>query len=168
MQHIETVTVGSGGAASIEFTAISGDFTDLVILYSIRNTADINTLNLLINGNTSNQTARRLQGSGSTATSSTFTEVLNNASSTTANTFANGQIYIPNYRSAVAKSISMDIVSENNATSAFQFIDAWLWNDTNPITSLGLQGRAGGSIAEFSSASLYGILAGSDGIVAVS
>ena len=76
------------------------------------------------------------------------------------------------YRHAVAEkitceSVSVDSVQENNATEAYQTIVAGLWNDTSAITSMVI-GNFGGGFAEHSSASLYGITAGSDGIVAVS
>jgi hypothetical protein len=36
-EAIETVEVGSGGAADIEFTSIPGTYTDLVVKVSARN-----------------------------------------------------------------------------------------------------------------------------------
>ena len=167
MTLIETKTLGAS-AASLSFTEIPQTFTDLLLVYSTRNTTDINTMNFLINGSTASQTARRLQGNGSSASSSTYTEIQSNPSSATANTFANAAIYIPNYTSAVAKSMSMDNTMENNGTTSFMNIEAWLWNNTAAITSLGLEGRAGASVAANSTASLYGILKGSDGIVTTS
>jgi hypothetical protein len=167
MQLIEHIELGSA-AASITFSDIPQTFTDLYLVYSTRNTTDINSMNFLINGSTSNQTARRLQGNGSAASSSTYTEIQSNPSGATANTFANAAIYIPNYTSSVAKSISMDNTMENNGTTSFMNIEAWLWNSTSAITSLALEGRAGASLAQYSRASLYGILAGSDGTTTVS
>jgi hypothetical protein len=37
---IASSTVGSGGAASIDFTSISSTYTDLVVKLSLRNTED--------------------------------------------------------------------------------------------------------------------------------
>jgi hypothetical protein len=153
-----TVTVGAGGAASISFSSIPSTYTDLQMLYSIRNTADVNTFALTINGVSTNQTARRISGSGSAASSSTYTEIQGNASSATANTFSNGSIYIPNYTSSNNKSISIDVVSENNATLAYANLEAWLWSQTSTITSLGFSGLYGGTLAQYSTATLYGIL----------
>jgi len=76
-------------------------------------------------------------------------------------------IYIPNYTSSNAKSASIDGVSENNATASYQTIDAFLWNDTSAITSITLT-LSGGNFAQYSSASLYGVTAGNDGITTVS
>lgn len=171
MQHIETVTVGSGGAASITFSAIPQTYTDLQILYSTRQTsasyAFIDTI--AINGDELNQTIRRLRGNSSNAATSTSGFIILNGSSATANTFDNGLIYIPNYAKTDAyKSLSSDSVSESNggADEAFQFITAMLWSDNSAITSIGFVPAS--NFVEGTSISLYGITAGSDGIVAVS
>ena len=170
MQHLETVTVGSGGAASITFSSIPDTYTDLLIVVSIRSTTAGNfSVEIRPNSSTSNLSARGLQGSGSAASSFSVSNVpaLATSSANTANTFSNGSFYIPNYASSTSKSISIDSVSENNATEAFQRIVAGLWADNTPISSIQLA-PAGGNFAEHSTASLYGITAGSDGIVTVS
>jgi len=172
MQHIETVTVGSGGAASITFSAIPADYTDLVIKLSLRTTtADTgwNDIFLRPNSATTNLTARALYGTGSAAASFSVSDIrfYANGGGSTASTFANSAIYIPNYASSSAKSVSIDSVSENNSTTAIQAILAGLWNQTTAITSLEIVSSSG-NLAEHSSASLFGITAGSDGIVSVS
>ena len=168
MQHIETVTVGSGGAASITFSAIAQDFTDLLLLFSLR--ADANNVDgeILVNGSAG--TARRLYGSGGGVASDAPARItyLTTPSAATANTFGNGSAYFPNYTLAVAHSVSIDSVGENNGATAFQNLSGNLTTSTAAITSITIQGIAGVGLAEFSSASLYGITAGSDGIVAVS
>jgi hypothetical protein len=175
MQHIETVTVGSGGAASITFSAISADYTDLVIVASLRENggATIRSGKVRFNGvTTSTYSERLLDGNGSSVGTSSaartfFAWILQNDTNSTANTFSNVQIYIPNYRSSVYKTVSMDSVAENNASTGNQRITAGVWENNDAITSISLEGEAS-NFVEFSSASLYGILAGSDGIVAVS
>ena len=114
-------------------------------------------------------TRRRLYGSGSGvgSESNTTTDVTLPTGANTANTFSNASIYFPNYASSNFKSISVDSVDENNGTAAYQWIDAGLWSVTSAITSVTLTSQTS-TLAEFSSASLYGITAGSDGIVAVS
>ena len=167
MQHIETVTVGSGGAASITFSAIPDTYTDLYLVVSGRNSVD-NYFSLRFNGLTTNLTSKALIGTGSAVSSSSysFIPIHDGYTSYTASTFGSSSIYIPNYTSAIAKSVSVDSVSENNATATGMRIVAGLWNSTSAITSIQLV--SAGSFQQYSSASLYGILAGSDGIVAVS
>lgn len=174
MQLIQTVTVGSGGAASISFTSIPQTFTDLYVLISARgaSSSDFPAVGLKLNSATTNYSTRYLLGSGSSTasgtTANTYLRIGNaSGSSQTASTFANASAYIPNYTSSTSKSISADTVSENNATAAYQNIVAALWTGTDPITQLDVI-IDGFNLVQYSSASLYGILKGSDGIVTVS
>lgn len=171
MQHIETVVLGSA-AASITFSSIPADYTDLVLVHSIRTTAGVtgDQMLLTINSSTANFTGRALFGNGSTATSESAGRQAgetpgNNA---TASTFGNATLYFPNYTSSANKSFSVDSTMENNATFSLQKIYAGLWSDSSAITSLQLTSANSGNLAANSSASLYGILAGSDGTTVVS
>ena len=156
---IETVTVGSGGAANIEFTSIPQTYTDLVVKLSLRTSADNVTALLKFNASSLNLTQRFLQGSGSAASSgsSTAINILENPSSSTASVFANTEIYLPNYAGSTNKSVSVDTVTEKNATDAYQRIVAGLWSDVAAITSLTVACAAAGNFVQYSSASLYGI-----------
>jgi hypothetical protein len=166
MKLIETKTLGTA-AASIEFTSIPQTFTDLVLKLSIRNDfSDTQAFDLLVNG-TQVTSYRNLVGTGSATASNTNYLGLAPASNSTSNTFGSNKFYIPNYRSAVSKSISVDSVTENNATAAFQTISAGLSAVTAAITSLRIDSRSSSFVAG-STISLYGITAGSDGIVVVS
>jgi hypothetical protein len=170
MQLIEHYEVPSGGVSSITFSSIPATFTDLYLMVSIRSTTTGNfSVEIRPNSSTSNLSARGLQGDGSAASSFTVSNIpaLATSSSNTANTFSNGSFYIPNYASNSNKSISIDSVTENNATQAFQRLVAGLWSDTTAISSIQLS-PAGGDFAQYSSATLYGILAGSDGTTVVS
>ena len=176
MTLLQSVTVGSGGAASITFSAISDTFTDLLILFSGRVTENTTAVDIAMtfNGSTSGYSGRTLFGTGSSVGSdpesgSQFSFLITfPGNSTTANTFGNAAIYIPNYTASVAKSVSIDGVMENNATAGRLKIAAGLWNNTAAITSVTLDPGGPGNLAQYSSASLYGITAGSDGIVSVS
>ena len=157
---IQSVTVGSGGAASIEFGSIPQTYTDLKVLLSVRSSDGSGTLRVQPNGLTTNLSSRRLEGSGSTATSATDGSVIAvyaiTLSSYTASVFSNIEIYIPNYAGSTNKSISADGVMENNATESYQNLVAGLWSNTSAITSLTLA-KATGNFVQYSSASLYGI-----------
>ena len=168
MQHIETVTL-AGTQSSITFSSIPQTFTDLFLVYSVRTnqTSFPSAVRVAFNGNTANFTGRYLEGSGSSAASGSLARYAGAFYDITANTFTNHQMYIPNYASAVAKSFSVDAVTESNTSQAYQDIIAGLWNDTAAITSITLS-VGSNSFVQYSSASLYGILAGSDGIVSVS
>jgi hypothetical protein len=157
---IATTTVGSGGAASIEFSGIPQTYTDLKLVLSVRSSDSGGSLRVQPNGLTTNLSSRRLEGSGS-GTSSTsdgsfiFVYAVT-LSSYTASVFSNIEIYIPNYAGSTNKSVSADGVMENNATEAYQNLVAGLWSNTSAITSLALA-KASGNFVQYSSASLYGI-----------
>jgi hypothetical protein len=164
----------SAGRAAIEFTLIPQTYTDLLLVVSTRTAVDgpgqwwdviVN-----LNGVSTNQSQRVLYGAGSGSPVSFTENALNirtSDSANTANTFGNASFYVPNYRSSTAKSISMDVVSENNATGAFQAIQASLWNSSDAINAISLVPLSG-NLVQYSSASLYGITAGNDEITTVS
>ena len=170
MTVIEHIEVGSGGAASIVFDEIPATYTDLYLAISGRNSAN-NVIGYMdINGASTNRTYRILYGyNGSAATSSgtsseTFFVV---PSSGAANIFSSSSVYIPNYAGSTNKSISVDSVTEWNGPFAWTTIRAGLWSATDAITSLTLT-LASGNFVQYSSATLYGITAGSDGTTTVS
>jgi hypothetical protein len=159
---ISTVIVGAGGAASIDFNGISGSYTDLLLVYSLRdNRADYTSIvALTINGVTTNRVWRNLTGGSGTPSSNngaTYWIGSINGASATANTFANGQTYIPNYSGSTNKSISSDTVTETNGTQSENSIWTNLWSQTSAITSLSLACPLATAFAQYSTASLYGI-----------
>ena len=171
MSLIEHIEVGSGGAASIEFTSIPATYTDLYIKISARSSrvaTDDGGL-LKFNGSTSGFTNRRLYAVPSVGsnTASTGFFGLIGGTSITANAFGSSSIYIPNYRLSVAKSFSSDSVVENNSSTFFADLVAGHWSTTDPITSISIYAQ-NSNLVEFSSATLYGITAGSDGTTTVS
>ena len=161
-EAIATVTVGGGGAATIDFTSIPQTYTDLLLKYSGRVNAAVDpTTKIIFNSNTSNYTNRVLFGDGTAAASFTNTPgyaygayVQNSAN--TANTFNNAELYIPNYTSSNNKSTSLDNVTETNATESYQFLSASLWADSSAITSITLD-PINANFVQYSTATLYGI-----------
>ncbi len=156
---IATTTVDSGGAANIEFVSIPQTYTDLAILLSGRGTGngDNRVVYIYPNGSSSSMTSRDLFADGSGVGSGSFSEVYINGALSTANTFGNAFIYIPNYTSSNNKSISADVVIENNTTVSYLFLSAFLWSNTSPITSLTLEVAGADTFVQHSTATLYGI-----------
>jgi hypothetical protein len=170
---IASVAVGSGGSSSMEFTSIPQTYTDLVILGSTRSTTSDAPLCYRLNSTTSGYTGRYVCGLGSSGTESSNLTTLtagaggtwgraanvgNCISTNTASTFANWQMYIPNYTSANNKSLSLDVVTENNAAAAYPELDALLWSNTAAITTVAFAVYNLGSFAQYSTATLYGVL----------
>ena len=163
---LERVVAGAAGAASVTFANIpQTGYTDLKLVVSARtNYAGINDyLKVTINGNTSSLTQRFLYGSGSAAGSGSYGSpansilaTLNGATSTTS-TFGNAELYIPNYASSNYKSISVDDVTETNATAVQCDFYAALWSSASAITTLLLNPYYGTLFSAYSTFSLYGV-----------
>jgi hypothetical protein len=160
------VTVGSGGAAEMDFTSIPGNYTDLIIKIcgrSSRSGANIDEVYLRFNSNTGSFSNRYLQAAGSgTPTSSSGSYALWTgyvpAATATGTAFSNSEIYIPNYAGSNSKSLSVDTVQEDNITAAYITMHANLWNVSSPIINIRIYTLIG-SFIQGSSATLYGVKA---------
>jgi hypothetical protein len=165
---IASVTVGSGGASSIDFTSIPSTYTDLVVKVSARSSRSAfqqDDLSYRFNSSTSSiYNYVQIRGSGSAAISTNPGSVTYNyagqinSSTSTSNTFSNVEIYIPNYAGSTNKSSSVDGVQENNQTEAFATLVANLWSSTAAITSISLLLNINSNnFLQYSTATLYGI-----------
>lgn len=162
---IETVTVGSGGAASIAFSSIPQTYTDLKLLLSVRTNrsgAFNDFVKIAINGSFTSYTAVWVAGSGSSISAQTQSVAANIVGDTpstdaTASIFGNMEIYMPNYTTANYKSLSADSVVEHNNTGGIYDILAGLRSNNDAITSLSFTPGVGTLFIQYSSATLYGI-----------
>ena len=156
---IASVTVGSGGAATIDFTAIPATYTDLKIVLSGRTNNTSPNILFSINGSTSTFSSLAIYGDGAAAASTNgVPRIVSYASlsTDTANTFGNTEVYIPNYTSSTNKIYGADSGSENNATTAYFGIFSGYWATTSAITSLTFTPSTG-NFVQNSTAVLYGI-----------
>lgn len=152
-----SVTFGSGGT-------IPQTFDDLVVVVSARaSTSGYPAMLLRFNADSgSNYSYRILEGSGASASSSSSASATSviaanlGGSGTTADTFGNVEIYIPNYASGDNKSVSTTSVLENNATTAYINAIAGLWSDTTAIDEIELFPSSNNFVTG-SSFFLYGI-----------
>lgn len=157
------VTLGAT-TASVAFSNIpQTGYTDLKVVASTRDTQNPgyawSEIFVTFNGLSTNRTMRGVYGTGSATNSFSDTVIYgraNNAGST-ANTFGSFEMYIPNYTSSNFKSVSIDSVSENNATGAIADLIAGLWSSTAAITSVTL--TANTLFAANSTFYLYGLAA---------
>jgi len=157
------VTVGATAVSNISFTNIPQNYTDLKVVSSIRTSSTPSgAVVIAFNGSSTSMSTRGLYGNGSSATSYSASNSLGglvNISTTTASTFANSELYIPNYAGSTSKSSSMDGVTENNATGANAFFNANLWSNVTAISSITLTPEGGDNIVQHSTATLYGVKA---------
>jgi hypothetical protein len=165
---LETIQL-SQSAASVTFDNIpQTGYSDLKIVASTRSTKSggnvWDSLLLRFNSSSTGYSDRAVAGNGTTAFS--FTNPFPNYifcgdipdQQTTSNTFASTEITIPNYSTSNPKSMSIDNVEENNATTSQLDLVAGLWNDTASITSLVFTLNGGNFVAN-STFSLYGVAA---------
>jgi len=165
-EKIATVTVGSSGSASIDFTSIPSTYTDLLVKISARTNRSANQdqIDMRFNSDTSSSYFyRQLLGDGTTVVSATATGSfiyagVAPATNGTSNTFGNFEVYIPNYTSATYKTVSADYVNEGNATTVYyDGFTAGLWQKTNSISSITFYSDNGANFSQYTTATLYGI-----------
>lgn len=167
---LATVTVGAGGSQSISFTNIPQNYKDLCIVISARATYTSQTyvgIELDCNNWFNTGTYKSIVGISTTVTSGSATGgpiVGNiNASGATANTFGNATIYIPNYSSPGNKYFLSDSVTETNANTAYSVLTSFYSGSINtnaPIFAAAIyDGTSGQTLAQYSTATLYGIRA---------
>jgi hypothetical protein len=163
---IASVTVGSGGASTIDFTSIPQTYDDIVVFASLRDTnaGGVNAAldgGIKLNDATTNYSWLRLIGDGSVASSVAGTDpyilgFVHPGGNATSGTFGNYQIYIPNYKTSANKSVSFNGVSENNGSKAYASFYAGLWANSAAITKVSIITTAT-AFAQYSTATLYGI-----------
>lgn len=131
MVRLDGATVtNAGGQSAIEFNNISQLYSDLMIVASIRSSASAISSNLFVQFNSAStgHSDRYVGGAGSGTPFSGVVLTNNNrlflgdtnANTSTTSVFGSHSVYITNYTSASnAKGISIDSVSENNATTAY-------------------------------------------------
>jgi len=152
--------------ASVTFANIpQTGYTDLKIVMSARLTSagydstPWNSGNIAFNGTTITS-GRLLAGTGSAAVSDTnASAAFTTDTDATANTFGNFEMYVPNYTSSTNKSVSVDLVTENNGTASVCVLEAILSTVTASITTISFTPTGGYSYAANSTFSLYGIAA---------
>jgi hypothetical protein len=162
---ISTVTVGTGGSASLTLSSIPQNFTDLVVVASLRNgTATTGTggraFQMLLNGSTSSRSMKYINGAGNNVYAGTPDYFWVNGSDDAANSFSTTTIVIPNYSNGSNKLYTIDTVGENNSVTAEMSMNTGLWANTAAITSLTFQPSITGNVAQGSTVSVYGVTKG--------
>ena len=118
----------TSAASSVTFTNIPQTYNHLILRASIRISGALDFLGLTVNS--AQYTRRAMAADGTTATS--FANVSNfntawsggiNGTNTTANTFNNVELMIPNYTSSTNKQLAGDSVMPSNSTTTFRIDD---------------------------------------------
>jgi hypothetical protein len=170
MTKLFTTTVGVGGTASVTFSNIPQNYTDLklVILGRDDRSGQPNgDFSLQIGfGGTINTgsiyTSKRMGGNGGSAfsdggTSTSMSLGMLTSATATTNAFGSNEVYISSYSGNSFKSISCEGASENNATTAFITLNAGLISTSSPITDIKISSTFGTILNQHTIVTLYGI-----------
>lgn len=163
---IETVTVGSGGSATVTFSSIPSTYKHLQVRCISRDTSatnDISAMKLTINSDTSSTYTRHiLYGDGSSAASAynsttgfSYTGLIVQGGST-ASIFAANVVDILDYANTNKyKTVRTLSGADRNGSGQVASVSN-LWQSTSAITTLSFTATSG-NIAQYSSFALYGI-----------
>jgi hypothetical protein len=158
----------SVSAASVTFSNIpQTGYTDLKVVWSARGTDNTSYSYITFNGGVGSGRLLYAETSGSTVASFSQSVIQPISSQSyptvTANTFANCEMYIPNYSVAgVAKSVSVDGVTGSAASSGVLGMHAYITATTSAITSITIKeggSTDSGTFLAGSTFSIYGIAA---------
>jgi len=163
MIPISTVTVGSGGSSTIQFSNIPQNYTDLKLIVSARMNygSGINYSTFTVNSDSpSSLTYFKNVVTEGSATVSTYSqssygtggEVTIGPAPGTSPIFNSFEIYMPNYSGATYKPYTVDLVNSN---TLWFWMSGNMYYNTAPITSLKLYNSY--NFSQYSSATLYGI-----------
>jgi len=167
-ESIATVSLGSGGAADVEFTSIVGTYSHLQIRWLARtdrsNSGNGDYLKLQFNSDTATNYARHdLNGNGTTAAAGAASSTANMEINRTAdagagsNIFGSGVVDILDYANANKYKTIRNLGGfDNNGTGQIR-LDSGLWQNTNAITSIKISVGGGSNILQYSHFALYGI-----------
>ena len=159
-ESIATVTVGAGGAASVEFTSIPATYTHLQLRYIARNNAENRFVRIRFNGNTtaSDYVYHVLNGTGAATTAGYENDGMYAPRvSYAANTFGAGVVDILDYTNTNKyKTIRGLGGHDDNGSGNVDFLSGFYKANTNAITSIQIT-FANGTYQQYSHFALYGI-----------
>lgn len=166
-ESIATVTVGSGGASSIEFTSIPGTYQHLQIRAILRTTraAVFDSVNIKFNGSSTGYAHHQLYGGGSTgaagAASATAinTAGLFNSDSSGASRYGVMVLDVLDYATASKTRVLRHLSGADDNTTGWIGVGSGLWDSTSAVTSIALTSNAAANFTQYSTAALYGIKA---------
>lgn len=162
---IASTTVGSGGASNIVFSSIPSTYTDLLILVSFRKTSNGGTdIGVRLNSISTNYIFTAFGGTGAGTTRSNFTGMsyfyvdgdIVPGTDFTSNIFTNARIYIQNYNNSSTKIFSAEGIGIKNSTNGYSRMTVGSNGTSDIVSSLTLVAGTG-NLAQYSTASLYGI-----------
>lgn len=166
-KSIATVSVGSGGSSTIEFTSIPSTYSHLQIRWIARSTyaGTLNQFEMQFNSDTGTNYVpyHLLYGTGSAigavATTATTRIIFNDipAATSLANTFMPGILDISDYANTNKYKTTRHLFGRDFNGSGQMMFHSGLWMSTSAITSIKFYLTGGGTFAQYSRFALYGI-----------
>ena len=168
-EPIQTVTVGSGGSSTLDFSSIASTYQHLQIrlIARVSNADTGDNIFLQFNGDTgSNYSWHYLEGDGSTANAggaSSQTKILNgraSAANATSGIFGVSVIDILDYSTSGQKYKTVRCLTglDRNGSGNVR-MDSGLWQNTNAITSIKILNGSSTNFVQYTQAALYGVKA---------
>jgi hypothetical protein len=167
-ESIATVTVGSGGAANVEFTSIPSTYTHLqvrILARSTRTTSETDYMNVTLNSDTgANYSYHYLQGDGSSAAAGAsasinqaYSSYIGSDGASNSNIFGVNILDLLDYANT-NKNTTFRFLGgmDNNGTGGKVALMSDAWYNTNAVTSIKFAPSTG-SFKQYSSFALYGI-----------
>jgi hypothetical protein len=167
LDNLQTVTVGAGGAASIDFTSIPTGFQHLHVRYLARSdgAGGLGTLLIRFNSDTGNNYSQHyLYGTGATAAASASVSQpqtvgsLYAASTAGASMFGGGSVDILDYAVTSKNTVSRSFGGVDLNGSGEVSIVSGVWMNTSAVTSINIRTQ-GGNFVQHTTAALYGVVA---------
>lgn len=161
---IQTVTVGSGGQATVSFTSIPATYTHLQIRGSLKtaNAANGTDLKMILNSDTAaNYSHHSIYGNGANANVSAVSGAsyieLDGIGSTTANVFNGWVCDILDYANVNKYKTTRTLTGFDTNGGGLIFLYSGNWRSTSAISRIDLTVLAGSNFSQYSSIALYGI-----------
>jgi hypothetical protein len=164
-ESIATVTVGSGGAASVSFTSISATYTHLQIRYigrgTVASTQEVMKIEFNSDATAGNYARHWLQGTGSAVNSygeGNFSDNLRllAGDTTGSNIFGVGVIDVLDYANTNKYKTTRTLSGYDNNGEGQIALTSGLWKNTAAITTITLTAFSG-NLKQYSQFALYGI-----------
>lgn len=167
----------TGNTASISFNSIPQSYTDLIVFISGRTNLNVyrDDMAIYFNSNSNGYSYRGIRRfengainplSGNNGSFGAIFSV--SGASATTNSFSNTKFTITNYTGSSPKPYTFEAVMGNNSTNSDIYIGTGFWNNSSAVTSVSFSSLNGNSWVANTTATLYGVTAGSSGGVTVS
>jgi len=167
-ESIQTVTVGSGGQASVTFSSIPSTYKHLELRWIGRTTVastGLDGLYVVFNSDTgANYSDHRLLGNGTAVTSNSYSSQGNILITTglvrgneTSGNFGSGVMSVLDYADTNKYKTTRTLTGANAASQGELILMSGSWRSTSAVTSMTITAESNHTFAQYTQFALYGI-----------